>query len=294
MFMFAASTLVASADPDLGPIEPLKTVVTGLRFTEGPASDPAGNLYFTDIPANRIMVLRPDGKLEVFLENSKAANGLVYRFGQLYACQGRAPAVSTVNLKTKVVTPIVAEFGGKPLNAPNDLTVDSQGGVYFTDPLFGEGVLTQGLMGVYYTTAKGETERLVGNLPWPNGIALSPDEKTLYVLPTGDPWLRAYDVLKPGVLGPERRLYEFANPNKSDFPGGDGMTLDEKGNLYLTAVNLRQVVAVSPEGKRLAAWDVPVSPTNCVFGGKDLRTLYVTGADRLFSTRLKVRGWRPN
>ncbi|MCW5942868.1 MAG: SMP-30/gluconolactonase/LRE family protein [Fimbriimonadaceae bacterium] len=291
--MFAAATLVSSADADLGPIEPLKTVASGLRFTEGPASDAAGNLYFTDIPANRIMVLRPDGKLEVFLEDSKAANGLLYRFGKLYACQGGAPAVSTVDLLTKAVTPLVQAYDGKPLNAPNDLTVDAHGGVYFTDPLFGEGPLSQGLMGVYYTSAKGETNRLVGNLPWPNGIALSRDEKTLYVLPTGDPYLRAYDVLKPGVLGPERRLYEFENPNKSDFPGGDGMTIDEQGNLYLTAVNLKQVVVVSPEGKRLAALDVPVSPTNCVFGGKDLRTLYVTGADSLFATRLKVRGWRP-
>lgn len=284
VLLLATIGLRAAAD-EVAPAGEVKKVQTGFSFTEGPAPDGAGNLYFTDIPKNRIHCLSPSGELSVFLENSQRCNGLmVDGRGRLIACQGGAGRVIAIDLKTKEITVLADKYNGKRFLAPNDLTLDRQGGIYFTDPRFGAGANAQETEAVYYVSATGAVTRLIDDLKQPNGIHLSPDEKTLYVLPTGTVGLFAYPVEAPGKLGKPRKFDVVQS-------GGDGMAMDTAGNLYLTQMSLGGVLVVSPEGKKLGLIKTPEIPANCVFGGPDFKTLYVTARSSLYAVPMPVKGY---
>jgi gluconolactonase len=270
---------------EITPVGEIQKVQTGFSFTEGPAPDGDGNLYFTDIPKNRIHRLSPSGELSVFLEESQRCNGLmVDGRGRLIACQGGAGRVIAIDLKTKEITVLADKYNGKRFLAPNDLTLDRQGGIYFTDPRFGAGANAQETEAVYYISPSGEVTRLIDDLKQPNGIHLAPDEKTLYVLPTGTVGLFAYPVEAPGKLGKPRKFDVVSS-------GGDGMAVDTAGNLYLTQMSLSGVLVVSPEGKRLGLIKTPEIPANCVFGGADFKTLYVTARSSLYAIPMPVKGY---
>lgn len=274
-----------SGTEDIAPAGEIRQLHSGFSFTEGPAPDAEGNLYFSDIPKNRIYRLSPSGDLTVFLENSQRCNGLmVDSKGRLVACQGGAGRVIAIDLKTKDITVLADQYRGKRFLAPNDLTLDRQGGIYFTDPRFGAGADAQETEAVYYLSPTGEVTRLIDDLKQPNGIHLSPDEKTLYVLPTGTVGLFAYPVLSPGKLGPARKFDVVQS-------GGDGMAMDTAGNLYLTQMKLGGILIVSPEGKQLGLIKTPEIPANCVFGGPDFKTLYVTARSSVYAVPMPVKGY---
>src|SRR5262249_42980954 len=172
--------------PGVGPAGKVVKLHTDFKFTEGPAADRDGNLYFSDIPNERIHKVDRDGKLSVFREKSNRANGLkVNAKGEVVACEmaGRVVAISPDGKSVRV---LADKYEGQPFNAPNDLVIDKQGGVYFTDPSFGAPMpLPQGKTAVYYIAPDGKVTRLIDDLTQPNGVTLSPDEKTLYVIPTG-------------------------------------------------------------------------------------------------------------
>src|SRR6185437_6021033 len=173
--------------------------------------------------------------------------------------------------------------------APNDLVIDRSGGVYFTDPHFrAPEVLPQGVTAVYYIAAGGKVSRLIDDLKAPNGVILSPDEMTLYVIPSMQEEMMAYPVEGPGKLGKGRVFCRTKQAEGKQGTGGDGLTIDEKGNLYITTALGLQVF--SPEGKALGIIEFPEVPANVTFGGKDRKTLYVTARTSLYTAPMEAQG----
>ncbi|HXG13153.1 MAG TPA: SMP-30/gluconolactonase/LRE family protein [Gemmataceae bacterium] len=282
----AALTLAADRKPipGIGPVGEIVKLHTGFTFTEGPAADAEGNVYFTDVRNNRIHKVDTDGKLSTFLENSQGCNGLMFdNKGRLVACQGGAGRVIAIDVATKKITVLADQCDGKKLERPNDLVVDRQNGVYFTDLPANS---------VYYIAPDGKVTRLISDAPRANGVILSPDEKTLYVLPAGTPNVMAYPVIAPGKIGSGKVLCKLEQAPTGEPRGGDGLTVDTRGNLYVTQPALRAIQVISPEGKTLGLIEFPESPANCTFGGKDLKTLYVTARTSLYTAKMEATGHR--
>jgi gluconolactonase len=287
----------------IGPISGFLKLYTGFKFTEGPCADRSGNVYFSDIPNERIHRIDPTGKLSVFVEKSNHANGLkVNAQGEIVACEmdGAVAAYSPDGKNRRV---IADKYEGKRFNAPNDLVIDKEGGIYFTDPSFSAPKpLPQGKTCVYYITPKGGVTRLIDDLNNPNGINLSPDEKTLYVIPSGSADMMAYPIKGPGkgagqpggteagpAIGPGKVFCTLKQAEgKKGMPGGDGAAIDNQGNLYITSALGLQVF--NPEGKLLGILRLPEQPANVCFGGQYLRNLYVTARTSVYVAPMEVSG----
>ena len=178
---------------------------------------------------------------------------------------------------------------GKRFNAPNDLVIDAAGGVYFTDPEYrSPKPFPQGVRGVYYLAASGEVTRVVENMKNPNGVILSPDEKTLYVVPSGEETIRSYAVASPGKLGPEKTFFKLKQPPGRSGTGGDGLTIDTDGRLYVTSGLGLQVI--DADGELLGVLKFPEQPANVTFGGPDRKTLYVTARTSLYRQKTEATG----
>lgn len=275
-----AAAAPALASELVAPGAKVELLAGGFMFTEGPACDAEGNVYFTDIPNERIHKWSIDGKLTTFRENSGKANGLYFdREGNLLACEGGNRRLTSISPGGKVSV-LADGFQGKKLNSPNDLWVDPKGGVYFSDPRYGQedGLEQDGFHVYYLPPDRKELVRVIGDLVKPNGVLGAADGKTLYVADAGGGKTYAYRIQPDGSLT-DRKL---AAP-----VGADGMTLDERGNLYLA----RNVVHVySPEGKAITTIEVPEPPANVCFGGKDRKTLFITARKGLYAVRMNVRG----
>ena len=260
----------------------------GFQFTEGPVWHPEGYLLFSDIPGNRIIRWLPEGRVETFREPSGNANGLTFdRQGRLIACEHGNRRVSRTEADGSVVT-LADRFQGKRLNSPNDVAVRSDGSIYFTDPPYGIRLEERELPfhGVYRLAPDGALSLLVDDFDRPNGLAFSPDERTLYIDDTARRHVRAFDVQPDGSLANGRVFAELF----SDEPGGpDGMKVDVEGNLYVTAGG--GIWLFSPSGRHVGTLPVPEPPpANCAFGGPDRRTLFITDRTSLLSVRTRVPG----
>ena len=258
---------------------------SGFKFTEGPSCDDTGNVYFTDQPNDRIHVWNVDGKLSTFMEPCSRSNGLCFdKDGFLWACADEKNELWKINVKTKEKTVVVKEFGGKLLNGPNDIWVRADGGAYFTDPFYKRsywkrGPAEQDKQCVYYVSPKGTTTRVEAEMKQPNGIIGTPDGKTLFVADIGDNKTYSFDIKDDGIPA-NRKLF--------CTQGSDGLTIDEKGNLYLTG---RGVTIYDKDGKKIDQIDVPESWTaNVCFGGKDMSTLFVTASTSLYAVKMRVKG----
>jgi gluconolactonase len=272
--------------PGIGPVGEIIKLHTGFTFTEGPAADKDGNLFFTDVRSNRIHKVDTRGRLSTFMENTRGANGLMVDLrGRLIACQGLEGRIVAIDTLTKNVQVVADNYNGNRFIMPNDLVVDRHGGIYFTDPAFRTGPRPQDKEGVYYVSNAGQVIRLIDDLTKPNGIILSPDEKTLYVLPSSFQGLMAYPIEKPGRIGQGKRIGNVEHP-------GDGMTVDIKGNLYVTQPGLSTIQMVSPEGKTLGFISFPEVPSNCKFGGKEMKVLFVTARTSLYAVAMEQTGYR--
>jgi gluconolactonase len=262
-------------------------------FCEGPVWDGAAVL-FTDIRNNRIMRYDPkDGSCTEYKTDTGAANGLTLdRQGRLYACAGGARQV--VRYEAGGAVSVLADrFEGQRLNSPNDIVVDSRGRVWFTDPCYGDrSAMELDHDSVYRLDPPGGGADARGGEAWaitrvtfdtmrPNGLALSPDEQTLYVAesppaPNGNRQLRAYPVNADGTFGTFRVVHDFG-PNR----GIDGMRVDSEGNVVAACGWDRggpgpRIGVFSPQGAEVESHQVPHNPTNCTFGDDDLRSIYVT------------------
>ena len=287
--LFAGSVcLAADQIPGIGPADEVKQLHTGFEFTEGPAADAAGNLYFTDIPNQRIHKLDSQNQLSVFAENSGYCNGLMVVGERLLACEMNGK-LKEYRLADASQTTLAEQFEGNRFNAPNDLVIDRTGGIYFTDPRFrAPEKLPQGKEAVYYRAADGTVTRLIDDRKAPNGIILSPDESLLYVIPSLEKQMWVYPVEAPGKIGAGKILCELQQRPGQDNGGGDGLTIDTQGNLYITSALGIQVV--SPDGKILGIIAVPEQPANVTFGGPDHRTLFITARKSLYAVPMESTG----
>jgi YD repeat-containing protein len=267
----------------------VEKVAGDFKFVEGPVWSPEGYLLFSDIPANQIIKYVPGSAPTVFREPSGNSNGLTYDpSGRLVICEHTNRRVSRLDADGKV-TVLAESYQGKRLNSPNDIIVRSDGTIYFTDPPYG---IPQGekqeldFQGVYKISPDGELGLLASDFERPNGVALSPDERTLYIADTTRRHVRAFEVASDGSVSNGRVLAELM----SDRQGGpDGMKVDRQGNLYVTGPG--GIWIFDPAGNHLGIILTPELPANCGWGDKDLRTLYMTARTGLYSIRLKVAGF---
>ncbi len=261
----------------------VEKVSAGYRFTEGPAWSREGFLLFSDVPSDRIMKFAPGTKTAAYRESSGGANGIAFDSqGRLYACEGKSRRVTRTDKRGRVE--VLAEaWEGKRLNAPNDIVVRKDGHAYFTDPAFGSQADTRELdfYGVFHITNKGQLRLVARMTGRPNGIALSPNGRILYVVNSDERNVRAYDLDHSGEASGERVVLSRID----GVP--DGIKTDEKGNLYVAA---REVMVYSPEGKLLTNIPVAEPPANCAFGDADLQSLYITARTSVYRARLDVKG----
>ncbi len=279
---------------------------TQTAFLEGPAADRQGNVFFTNMPADRILKWDPRQKrLEVFRERSNQANGLRFdRQGCLLACEGGG-RVTRADMKSGQATVLADGYQGKPLGAPNDLDIDGRGRIYFTSRLANTDPKVGNVNAVYRIDPNGSVSRILAwpAIDMPNGIAVCPDDRILYLIDADGRLnrarrIRAYELKPNGTVGNERLLYDF-------YPGrsGDGMAVDAEGNLYVAAGLHRTrgtsetldtrpgIHVISPQGRLLAFIETPEDTiTNCTFGGADWRTLYITCGKLLLSLRARIPG----
>ena len=276
-------------------IEPtgkVQLVQSGFAFTEGPAWDPkTQSLYFTDIPNTTIHKLDSDGNITAFTKDSKHCNGvLIPADGRMLACQMDGQVVQ-YDSQTANATVLAGQYKGKRFNAPNDLVVDDQGGVYFTDPLFrAPQPLPQTAQAVYYIAKDGTVTRVTDDLAAPNGIGMSIDAKRLYVCPSKQAEMLVYDVESPGKLSNKRTFCTVKQPSGKADTGADGITLDVQGNVYITTHLGVQIF--SPDGKYLGNVEFPEQPANVTFGGADWKTMFVTARNGLYKVRMPIAGFQ--
>jgi gluconolactonase len=281
-------------------------IEASVAFLEGPTVDRNGVVYFSETASERIYRWDPSARrLSVFREHSNGANGLIFdREGRLLACEGGG-RVTRTEMPTGQISVLADRYRGHPLGAPNDLDIDAEGRVYFTSRLPNRDPDAGNVNAVYRIDPDGTLMRLLAwpAIDMPNGLAVSPDNKTFYLIESDGSAnrarrIRAYDLKPDGNVANERMLYDF-------YPGrsGDGMSVDVEGNLYVAAGLHRRrgnsetldtrpgIHVISPAGKLLAFVETPEDTiTNCTFGGPNMRTLYVTCGKQLLSVRTKIAG----
>ena len=279
-FSSAVSIHAEGLDDLIAPGAKVEKLAGDFIFTEGPATDKDGNGSFSDVRNSRTHVWSVDGTLSTFRENTGSGNGLYFDSGgNLLTCEGGARRVTSVDMDGNV-TVLADSFGGKKLNSPNDLWIDAKGGVYFTDPRYGNrDGLEQDGENVYYLTPDRKELRLAADgFERPNGICGMADGKTLFVADLGANKTYTYSIGSDGSLSDKKLFAE---------QGSDGMTIDERGNVYLTRLG---VFVFDPDGKQLGAISVPEIPANVRFGGKDGKTLFITARTSLYALRMQVGG----
>ena len=256
-------------------------------FTEGPAVDRYGNVYFTDQPNDRILKWSAnDEKLSVFLENTGRANGMFFDSqGYLLSCSDMENEIWKINMNGNHEV-VVSDFEGKRLNGPNDLWIHPNGGFYFTDPLYKRDYWTRdpamqqdGQHVYYFSPDTKKLIRVAVDLVQPNGIIGTPDGKQLYIADIGAGKTYVYDIQPDATL---------ANKKLFTSMGSDGMTIDHAGNVYLTG---KGVTVFNRKGEQIAQIPVDAPWTaNVCFGGKERNILFITASTCLYSLKMNVKG----
>jgi gluconolactonase len=270
----------------------IELVAANLRRTEGPVAMADGSML---VSSTSIIKVDADSKVTTFIENSNGTNGMGWdRQGRLISVQ-RAPGNERVGVlyPADKVTTLADNVDGKPFNALNDMALDRRGGVYFTD--------TQG---IYYLAPGGRATRIIDEVPRPNGVVLSPDEKTLYVHNKDGVYMLAFDVAADGSISNRRNFARYKSvripghkdPSWDEDNGADGMAVDSEGRVY-AATNVG-VEVFSPRGELLGVlpvqWGAEQNnirkPQNLAFGGADRKTLYIVGAGTIYKVRTLSQG----
>lgn len=256
----------------------------GFIFTEGPAVAADGRVYFTDQPNDRIHIWDENKGISLYLERTGRSNGMYFNTkGELVTCADEKNQLAYFDENKKLIQ-IHEGFEGKHLNAPNDLWIAPNGGIYFSDPYYHRKWWAEGhkeiqdVRGVYHLNTKGEIKRVIDDFETPNGLIGTPNGKTLYVADIQAKKTWKYDIQPDGSLS-----------NKSFFAanGSDGMTIDNKGNVYLTS---GKVWVYNPDGELIKEIEFPESPSNVCFGGKKRKTLFVTARKGVYTLQMHVKG----
>jgi gluconolactonase len=321
--LLVASISVAADPVDLskaplpaGLVDAKATVVPGavVAFLEGPAVDAEGNVFFSDIAGNRILKMDGAGKVTTFRADSGRTNGNCFDAqGRLISCEGgeQGPGrrrIVRTDMKTGKIDVLTEKYEGKRYNSPNDVCVDTKGRIWFTDPRYGadRSDLEMDVEAIYRIDPDGKVTRVLTPpaVQKPNGIAISPDDKTLYVIDSnpaenGNRKIWGFDVSADGKPSNQRLVYDFGKGR-----GGDGMKLDMNGNLWVAAgISYKRspfetldvppgIYVISPAGKLLGR--IPIVEdllTNLAFGGPDHKTLYITAGKTLYKLQVNVSGY---
>ena len=279
----------------------VEVIKSGFTGTEGPVGLPDGSLIFTETQANRITRIDKDtNQTSTFLESTNGSNGLGFD------AKGRLISVQTVPGQTRIgviypkgaVATLTDNFEGKPYGRPNDLVVAKNGGVYFSEPgpnaTPGQPPPAPPLApAVYYVSPAGRVSRVAEGIERPNGVMLSPDEKTLYVNNTSGEYVLAFDVKTDGTVGARRNFAKYSkvttSPAGGVTSGADGLAIDADGRLY--AATAAGVEVFSPQGQPLGVIPVSLAPQNIAFAGADKKTLYIVGRGAAFKVRLLTAGY---
>jgi gluconolactonase len=270
------------------PVKPgaqLEKLSDGFLFTEGPSSDAKGNVYFTDQPNNRIMIWTTEGKLLTFMQPCGRSNGLSFdNKGYLWACADEKNEIWRISPDKKVEI-ITGKYNGAVYNGPNDLWVSPRGGIYFTDPFYkrdwwDHNTMPQESQSVYFLSPDHKTVvQVTKDLVKPNGIVGTKDGKSLFIADIGAKKTWSYSINPDGSLSNKKLVCEM---------GSDGMTIDEKGNLYLTG---NGVTIFDKSGNKLRVIEVPESWTaNVCFGDEDRKSLFITASKGLYRMKMNVKG----
>ena len=287
LLMIGLASVLRAADAPglLAPGAKVEKVSSAFEFTEGPAVDRKGNVYFTDQPNDRILKWTPDGQITTFLQPAGRANGMYFdRKGDLLACADGKNELWAIS-PSKKVRVLVKDYQGKLLNGPNDVWVRPDNGAYFTDPYYkrpywNRGPIEQGGEHVYYMSPdRKSVRRVIDDFKQPNGIIGTPDGKTLYVADIGAGKTYAYAIQPDGSLTGKRLFCEL---------GSDGMTIDHRGNVYLTG---KGVTVFNPAGQQIEHLDIAEPWTaNVCFGGTGMQTLFITASKSVYTARMAVHG----
>ena len=323
MLLLAESPSEPSGNPSiLPPGSKLELLFTGGVLTEGPAAALDGEIYFSDLTfsaisgmqAGHIMKFDPKmGKTTIYRSPSGMSNGIKFDAqGRMIVAEGAdygGRRITRTDMNTGKSEILAALFEGRPLNSPNDITIDQLGRIYFSDPRYvGYEPVEQPFQAVYRIDPDRSLHRIITDAGKANGVAVSPDQKTLYVVsndngttgmfrfPNGTPLLKgrmallAYD-LNPDGTAKFRKVFMDYYPED----GPDGLVTDAEGNLYVAvrAVSRPGIYVYSPEGKELARIPTPVLPTNVGFGREEeSNTLYITAGGNLYRIRLNKAGYQ--
>lgn len=261
-------------------------VADGYQFTEGPAVDAQGNVFFTDQPNDRILKVDLDGKVTEFLKPAGRSNGMFFApDGKLIACADEKNEMWEI-ATDKSHRVLFGTFEERKLNGPNDVWIDSNSSMYFTDPYYQRKwwehkTRPQNKQAVYRVDRDGANVTLMDDsLVQPNGIVGDSKRRLLFVADIGDSKTYQYTIAKDGTLV-DRKLFCSS--------GSDGMSIDDQGNLYLTGK--KGVMVYNKDGKEIQVISVPENWTaNVCIGGRDRKTLFITASDSLYSVRLKHAG----
>ena len=282
--IICAAHMLAAEGKIIAPGATLQKLAGDFAFTEGPASDREGNVFFTDQPNDRILKWSVDGKLSTFMQPCGRANGLCFDpQGNLWACADEKNEMWRIDPAGKA-TVVVKNYQGKLLNGPNDVWIRPSGGLYFTDPYYKRPYWKRGPKEmdecVYFLAPDNKTlTRVIDDLKQPNGIIGTPDGKLLYVADIGAGKTYRYLIQPDGSLKEKTLFCEL---------GSDGMTIDSEGNIYLTG---KGVSVFDSAGKKIEQIDVAEPWTaNVCFGGKDRQTLFITASKSFYAMRMKVHG----
>jgi len=287
-FCLGIITHSASAQSLIAPGAAVIKLADGFGFTEGPTANSKGDVYFVDDPNCKIHAWSvSDKKCSVFVHDSAHANGMYFdKNDNLYVCEGGTSSVVMYTPDGKR-TVVANKFGNRHFNKPNDLWIDPNGGIYFTDPQYGDNfhVVQDGEHVYYILPDRSKVIRVIevsgkeGEFVKPNGVIGTPDGKLLYIADIGGKVVYRYNIQPDGTLT-DKKLFASATV--------DGMTIDERGNIYVAG---NGVIVFNPEGKEIERIKVPEGWTaNICFGGKDRKTLFITASTGFYSVDMNVKG----
>jgi len=279
----------------------LEKISGGYRFdTAGSPLYVEGDIYFTNNnfdPADKSWTIKMNssGAFEVLRKDNGVTTTLQHSGkATLYACEMLGHRVVEMGRNGAVLRVVCSEYNGKRIDGPNDLVVDRKGGIYFTDSQFiGGEEKMQDKPAVYYVKPDGSVIRVIDDIKFPNGVWLSPDEKTLYVVNTHGKYILAYDVNPDGTVSTGRNFaeLELTEENKEKgFSGADGMIVDSKGNIFVATTQGLGIQVFDSNGNHLGNIPCETSTNNCNFGGMDMKTLYVSAKDGIYSIPVKIPG----
>jgi gluconolactonase len=269
----------------IDPASIVEKLSDGFLFAEGPAADNKGNVFFTDQPNDRIMEWSLSDQLTVFIQPSGHSNGMAFDSeGNLWSCADEKNELWCID-SNKNVSIIPSKYAGKPLNGPNDLWIAPDGGIYFTDPFYkrtwwDHDIMPQSCQAVYYLKPDHKSIiRIIDDMVQPNGIVGTPDGRTLFIADIGAGLTWSYKLNSDGTPGEKKLFCEM---------GSDGMTIDAQGNIYLTG---RGVTIFESNGSLIGNIPVPENWTaNVCFGGRDMKSLFITAGKSLYRIRTKIKG----